>query len=116
MVGAWRWENIFNPSSPRENYLFTDKGKFIFYYGSGMAGDVKTGNYKASKEKITFTNIVHKVNGVKKNYPSTQVAEYKFEKSPISIGGYQEYLNIRSLAYDDLSYLPYNGYASFKKQ
>jgi len=116
LVGTWIWENIFSPSSPRENYLFTDKGKFVFYYGSGMSGDVKTGDFKATSDKITFSNIEHKINGEKKDYPKTQTAEYKFEQSPIGTGGYQEYLNIRSLAYKDLENLPYSGYASFKKQ
>ena len=115
LIGLWRWENIFNPSTPREQYVFTDKGKFFFYYGSGMAGDVKTGDFKATSDKITFTNIEHTINGVKKDYPKTQIAEYKFEQSPIGTGGFQEYLNICSLAYDDLTELPYKWYGSFKK-
>ena len=119
LVGTWRYENIFNSNSPRENYVFTDKGKFFFYYGAynnmSLAGDVKSGNFKATADKITFTNIEHTINGEKKNYPHTQEAEYKMELSPIALGGNQEYLNICSLAYADLSLLPYKWYGSFKK-
>lgn len=105
LVGTWTSYYF------QDKYMFTDKGTFIYIYiyiyiGSSSVHGAKSGNFKVSGKKITFTNIVYKQG----NYPNTQVAEYKLEKS-----GKNEYLIMRSLTYPDLNYLPFNSHTTYSK-
>ncbi|MCL2116780.1 MAG: InlB B-repeat-containing protein [Methanobrevibacter sp.] len=108
LMGAWkknkldslgRWHLLY--------YNFHDNGKFLYTYD---ASESKTGNYKMSEGKITFTNIVYTKNGMKTDYPKQQVVEYKFEKESGT-----EYLKIAPLEYGDRTYVDFGCSSSFYK-
>jgi len=102
LVGVWR-SYTFD-----DNYMFTDKGTFVYYVGSSSvsAHGGKSGNFKVSGGKITFSNIVYNEG----YYPKTQIAEYKLDTV-----GKNGYLMIRSLTYSDMSYLDFNYYTTYSK-
>jgi len=100
LVGRWQHTNI--GSYIKDEYSFRADGTFIFIIGLTSA---KSGNYKVSGGKISFTNISWTSNGKKKSYPNT-VAEYRFE---MSYG--EECLNIVKLDYPQYNYLSLNGSA-----
>ncbi|MCL2116346.1 MAG: InlB B-repeat-containing protein [Methanobrevibacter sp.] len=97
LVGTWR---KYKDTNWEIDYIFLANGKFVY----DNTATVKSGNYKVSSGKITFTNVVVKYyyDGHKEyDYPNT-VAEYKIEKQSKSI----EVLKIAHLDYQDRNYLP----------
>jgi len=99
-----RWQSF----SFGDTYIFTDKGTVIYYSKGGV--DTTTGNFKVSGGKITFTNIVAYYGGNIRDYPKTQVAEYKFDKISKN-----EYLIMRQLYWPDLNYLDLSTYTTYSK-
>ncbi|MCL2157462.1 MAG: InlB B-repeat-containing protein [Methanobrevibacter sp.] len=98
LIGAWKKNKIDSLGRMHLLYYnFYDNGKFLYTYD---ATESKTGNYKLSEGKITFSNIVYTKDGKKTDYPKQQVAEYKFEKESGT-----EYLKIANLDYYDRTYL-----------
>jgi len=102
LVGTWR-SYYFGDA-----YYFTDKGTVI--YNGDRSVETATGNYKVSGGKITFTNLVSYYGGNKRDYPKTQVAEYKLEKK-----SQNEYLTIRSLTRPDMTYLDLKSTTTYSK-
>ena len=100
LVGTWRSIYLYSYTyASYDSYSFTNKGTFI--YSGSSASQSKTGNFKVSGGKITFTNIKWTSSERKNDYfPNTVVAEYKFDKA-----GKNEYLVMRSLTNSDLNYL-----------
>jgi len=103
LVGTWQSYYF------EDTYYFTDNGTFI--YTSKNAVERASGNYTVSGGKITFTNIEAYYGPNKRDYPKTQVAEYKFEKKSSN-----EYLLIRSLTYPDMTYLTFSSYTTYSKR
>ena len=100
LIGTW-WRNNPSTSYQMDTYGFRADGTFSFIYGSSY---MRSGNYKASGGKITFTNIVTSkvTEELKDKYPNT-VAEYRFEKRSDGKG---EYLKIAALYYPNRNNLP----------
>ena len=85
----WRW------------YIFKNDGTFKYYRADYKSN--KTGNYKVSNGKITFTNLVwYNSEEIVGKYPNT-VVEYKFVT--YSSSDKYKYLSIPLLEYPDLNYL-----------
>jgi len=99
-----RWESFYFG----DTYIFTDKGTVIYYSKGGV--ETTTGNFKVSGGKITFTNIVATYGGNKRDYPKTQVAEYKFDKT-----SKMDYLIMRPLNWPDLNYLDLSTHTTYSK-
>jgi len=109
LVGTWKsW--IFGTTFQYRYYTFREDGTFL--YSDQPNENIKSGNYKVSDGKITFTNVKWRFCGKDINgYPNT-VAEYKFTKD--SSGNVL--LQIPILDYDEKNYLSYDGfYADWEK-
>ena len=99
-----RWQSF----SFEDTYIFTNKRTVVYYSKGGV--ETTTGNFKVSGGKITFTNIVAKYGGNLRDYPKTQVAEYKIDKT-----SKMEYLVMRSLTWPDLNYLSLSSHTTYSK-
>ena len=111
LVGTWKSGTIsMSGTYYYRNYIFRDDGTFMWIdqYNS----NIKSGNYKVSAGKITFTNIKWRFFLEDRNdYPNT-VVEYKFKND--SSGNVL--LQIPSLDYSNKNYLSYDGYyANYEK-
>ena len=105
IVGSWEWRKSY---SEIYAYNFRADGTFTFSIQSSFP-NTKSGNYKTSDGKITFTNIVSRYLDGEANYPKTVVAEYRFMTEKL-VEKDEEYLHLAVLDYLELAYLPLDGF------
>ena len=105
LVGSWEWKKS---NSEIYAYNFRADGTFTFSIQSSFP-NTKSGNYKISDGKITFTNIVNRYLDGEADYPKTVVAEYRFMTEKL-VEKDEEYLHLAVLDYPQLTYLPLEGF------
>ncbi|MDR2966439.1 MAG: InlB B-repeat-containing protein [Methanobacteriaceae archaeon] len=101
LVGTW-WRNNPYTTYKMDTYGFRADGTFSFVYNTLY---IRSGNWKASGGKITFTNVITSREQYDVGKYSKIVAEYQFEKRSDGKG---DYLKIASLSYTDRNNLPFS--------
>ena len=109
LIGGWNTKLFISSTEYYyKTYTFNKNGTFMYTSGIGAPTHYRSGNYKVSDGKITFTNVlIYWRDGTVEKYPqvgNSQILEYKFVK----LASGKEALRIPSIDFASKSYVSLN--------